>query len=95
MKYLCWYEFFSLCIFKAAPVWVAKPQDSHLEEGKPGYLHCYAQANPEPEVTWFRNNMMITPEVRYHTLTHTHTLVECLFSDMLMETLIIALFFVK
>ncbi|KAM9344883.1 inactive tyrosine-protein kinase 7 [Symphorus nematophorus] len=45
-----------------APVWVTRPQDSHLEEGKPGYLHCHAQANPEPEVTWLRNNMMITPE---------------------------------
>uniref|UniRef100_A0A8C9ZD38 Inactive tyrosine-protein kinase 7 n=1 Tax=Sander lucioperca TaxID=283035 RepID=A0A8C9ZD38_SANLU len=45
-----------------APVWVTRPQDSHLEEGKPGYLHCHAQANPEPEVTWLRNNIMITPE---------------------------------
>uniref|UniRef100_A0AAQ5XVL9 Protein tyrosine kinase 7 (inactive) n=1 Tax=Amphiprion ocellaris TaxID=80972 RepID=A0AAQ5XVL9_AMPOC len=45
-----------------APVWVSRPQDSHLEEGKPGYLHCHAQANPQPEVTWLRNNMMITPE---------------------------------
>ncbi|XP_042358231.1 inactive tyrosine-protein kinase 7 [Plectropomus leopardus] len=45
-----------------APVWVTRPQDSLLEEGKPGYLHCHAQANPEPEVTWLRNNIMITPE---------------------------------
>ncbi|TNN61326.1 Inactive tyrosine-protein kinase 7 [Liparis tanakae] len=45
-----------------APVWVTRPQDSHLEEGKPGYLHCHAQANPEPEITWLRNNIMITPE---------------------------------
>ncbi|AWP14284.1 putative inactive tyrosine-protein kinase 7 [Scophthalmus maximus] len=44
------------------PVWVTRPQDSHLEEGKPGYLHCHAQANPEPEVTWLRNNIIITPE---------------------------------
>lgn len=57
-----------MVLFTAAPVWVARPQDSHLEEGKPGYLHCYAQANPEPEVTWYRNNMMITTEVSYHTL---------------------------
>uniref|UniRef100_A0A7N6BEG3 Protein tyrosine kinase 7 (inactive) n=1 Tax=Anabas testudineus TaxID=64144 RepID=A0A7N6BEG3_ANATE len=57
-----------------APVWVAKPQDSHLEEGKPGYLHCYAQANPEPEVTWFRNNMMITPEDSRYKLFHNGTL---------------------
>ncbi|XP_071375712.1 inactive tyrosine-protein kinase 7, partial [Centroberyx affinis] len=45
-----------------APVWVTRPQDSELEEGKPGYLHCHAQANPEPEVTWLRNNMIVTPE---------------------------------
>ncbi|XP_063731521.1 inactive tyrosine-protein kinase 7 isoform X1 [Eleginops maclovinus] len=45
-----------------APVWVLRPQDSHLEEGKPGYLHCHAQATPEPEVTWLRNNIMLTPE---------------------------------
>uniref|UniRef100_A0A2I4BS68 Inactive tyrosine-protein kinase 7 n=1 Tax=Austrofundulus limnaeus TaxID=52670 RepID=A0A2I4BS68_AUSLI len=45
-----------------APVWVIKPQDSNLEEGKPGYLHCNAQANPQPEVVWYRNNMMISPE---------------------------------
>uniref|UniRef100_A0A1A8KU06 Inactive tyrosine-protein kinase 7 n=1 Tax=Nothobranchius kuhntae TaxID=321403 RepID=A0A1A8KU06_NOTKU len=45
-----------------APVWLTKPQDSNLEEGRPGYLHCHAQANPQPEVTWLRNNMKITPE---------------------------------
>ncbi|KAM6956510.1 inactive tyrosine-protein kinase 7 [Aplochiton taeniatus] len=45
-----------------APVWVTKPQDSYLEEGKPGYLHCHAQATPEPEVTWVRNIIVITPE---------------------------------
>lgn len=44
------------------PVWVTRPQDSQLEEGKPGYLHCHAQANPEPEVTWLRNNNLITSE---------------------------------
>ncbi|KAG7230076.1 hypothetical protein INR49_009796 [Caranx melampygus] len=26
------------------------------------YLHCHAQANPQPEVTWLRNNNMVTPE---------------------------------
>ncbi|XP_061600952.1 inactive tyrosine-protein kinase 7 isoform X4 [Cololabis saira] len=45
-----------------APVWVRKPQDSNLEEGKPGYLHCHAQANPQPEVTWLRNTNMIKAE---------------------------------
>uniref|UniRef100_A0A8C4IH83 Inactive tyrosine-protein kinase 7 n=1 Tax=Dicentrarchus labrax TaxID=13489 RepID=A0A8C4IH83_DICLA len=49
-------------IVATAPVWVTRPQDSQLEEGKPGYLHCHAQANPEPEVTWLRNNIRITQE---------------------------------
>uniref|UniRef100_A0A3Q0R4U7 Inactive tyrosine-protein kinase 7 n=1 Tax=Amphilophus citrinellus TaxID=61819 RepID=A0A3Q0R4U7_AMPCI len=44
------------------PVWVEMPMDRHLEEGKPGYLHCHAQANPQPEVTWFRSANMIQPE---------------------------------
>uniref|UniRef100_A0A3Q3FKF6 Inactive tyrosine-protein kinase 7 n=1 Tax=Kryptolebias marmoratus TaxID=37003 RepID=A0A3Q3FKF6_KRYMA len=43
-----------------APVWVTKPQNSNLEEGKAGYLHCNAQANTQPEVVWFRNYMMIS-----------------------------------
>lgn len=54
------------CLFAAHPVWVMRPQDTRLEEGQPGYLHCQAKASPEPEVTWLRNNLMITPEV-----THT------------------------
>uniref|UniRef100_A0A8C5FJS0 Protein tyrosine kinase 7 (inactive) n=1 Tax=Gadus morhua TaxID=8049 RepID=A0A8C5FJS0_GADMO len=45
-----------------APVWVKKPAESSLEEGKPGYLHCHAQANPEPVVIWMRNSMMISPD---------------------------------
>uniref|UniRef100_A0A669CIY9 Inactive tyrosine-protein kinase 7 n=1 Tax=Oreochromis niloticus TaxID=8128 RepID=A0A669CIY9_ORENI len=44
------------------PVWVDMPKDSHLEEGKPGYLHCHAQANLQPEVTWFRSSNIIQPE---------------------------------
>ncbi|XP_038594038.1 inactive tyrosine-protein kinase 7, partial [Micropterus salmoides] len=57
-----------------APVWVVRPQDSHLEEGKPGYLHCHAQANPEPEVTWLRNNIVITPEDMRYKLFSNGTL---------------------
>lgn len=56
----------SKCLFAAHPVWVMRPQDTSLEEGKPGYLHCQAKASPEPEVTWLRGNLMITPAV-----THT------------------------
>lgn len=50
----------------APPVWVDMPKDSHLEEGKPGYLHCHAQANLQPEVTWFRSSNIIQPEVGFH-----------------------------
>lgn len=56
----------SKCLFAAHPVWVMRPQDTSLEEGKPGYLHCQAKASSEPEVTWLRGNLMITPAV-----THT------------------------
>lgn len=42
------------------------PKDSHLEEGKPGYLHCHAQANLQPEVTWFRSSNIIQSEVGFH-----------------------------
>lgn len=62
----------SECIIAAPPVWVMKPQDTSLEEGKPGYLHCHATASPEPEVTWLRNNLMITPEVTYMAYFSKH-----------------------
>uniref|UniRef100_A0A3P9A7C4 Inactive tyrosine-protein kinase 7 n=1 Tax=Esox lucius TaxID=8010 RepID=A0A3P9A7C4_ESOLU len=44
------------------PKWVTKPEDSYLEEGLPGYLHCHTHATPQPEVTWFRNSIPITAE---------------------------------
>lgn len=47
----------------AVPTWLKKPQDSQLEEGKPGYLHCLTQATPKPTVVWYRNQMLIS-EVR-------------------------------
>lgn len=63
----------SACVSTAPPVWVMRPQDSYLEEGKPGYLHCHARANPEPEVTWLRNSIVITPEVSAQARYHAHT----------------------
>lgn len=51
----------------APPVWVTRPQDTRLEEGKPGYLHCQAEATPEPEVIWRRSNNEITSEVSLTT----------------------------
>lgn len=53
----------SLPVPLAVPTWLKKPQDSQLEEGKPGYLHCLTQATPKPTVIWYRNQMLIT-EVR-------------------------------
>lgn len=47
----------------AVPTWLKKPEDSQLEEGKPGYLHCLTQATPKPTVIWYRNQMLIS-EVR-------------------------------
>ncbi|KAJ8002291.1 hypothetical protein DPEC_G00178360 [Dallia pectoralis] len=44
------------------PEWVTKPEDSYLEEGHPGYLHCHTRATPQPVVTWFRNFVNITAE---------------------------------
>ncbi|XP_023654293.1 inactive tyrosine-protein kinase 7-like [Paramormyrops kingsleyae] len=45
-----------------APQWVTKPEDSQLEEGRPGYLHCHTTATPDPVVTWHRNQAPITAE---------------------------------
>lgn len=59
--------FISLLCFPPAPLavptWLKKPEDSQLEEGKPGYLHCLTQATPKPTVIWYRNQMLIS-EVR-------------------------------
>ncbi|XP_036403304.1 inactive tyrosine-protein kinase 7 [Megalops cyprinoides] len=45
-----------------APEWVTQPEDSQLEESRPGYLHCHTRATPDPEVTWSRNNQPISAE---------------------------------
>ncbi|KAF6115712.1 protein tyrosine kinase 7 (inactive) [Phyllostomus discolor] len=47
------------------PTWLKKPEDSQLEEGKPGYLHCLTQATPKPTVTWYRNQMLISEDSRF------------------------------
>uniref|UniRef100_A0A8D1W572 Protein tyrosine kinase 7 (inactive) n=1 Tax=Sus scrofa TaxID=9823 RepID=A0A8D1W572_PIG len=47
------------------PTWLKKPQDSQLEEGKPGYLHCLTQATPKPTVVWYRNQMLISEDSRF------------------------------
>ncbi|EAX04157.1 PTK7 protein tyrosine kinase 7, isoform CRA_d [Homo sapiens] len=47
------------------PSWLKKPQDSQLEEGKPGYLDCLTQATPKPTVVWYRNQMLISEDSRF------------------------------
>nr|KAF6507482.1 protein tyrosine kinase 7 (inactive) [Rousettus aegyptiacus] len=47
------------------PMWLKKPEDSQLEEGKPGYLHCLTQATPKPTVIWYRNQMLISEDSRF------------------------------
>lgn len=51
-----------MCV-TASPEWIVKPQDTHIEEGQPGYLHCHAQGTPEPRVTWYRKSVPISEEV--------------------------------
>ncbi|XP_039595048.1 inactive tyrosine-protein kinase 7 [Polypterus senegalus] len=47
------------------PEWVVKPEDTSLDEGKPGYLHCKSKAIPTPSVTWYRNGLNITGDARF------------------------------
>ncbi|XP_076831299.1 inactive tyrosine-protein kinase 7 [Brachyhypopomus gauderio] len=44
------------------PEWATRPQDTHLEEGLPGYLHCHVQTTPPAQVTWMRNTQEILEE---------------------------------
>ncbi|XP_027030761.2 inactive tyrosine-protein kinase 7 isoform X1 [Tachysurus fulvidraco] len=44
------------------PEWVTRPQDTEMEEGQPGYLHCQAQATPPAQVIWYRNLQEISEE---------------------------------
>lgn len=46
------------------PEWVTRPQDTEMEEGQPGYLHCNVQATPPAQVTWYRSMQEISEEVR-------------------------------
>lgn len=45
-----------------APQWVEKPQDTGMDEGRPGFLHCLSRASPEPSVSWYRNGIAISKE---------------------------------
>ncbi|KAM3930662.1 inactive tyrosine-protein kinase 7 [Leptodactylus fuscus] len=45
-----------------APQWVEKPQDTGMDEGKSGFLHCLTRASLEPSVSWYRNSNPISAE---------------------------------
>uniref|UniRef100_A0A8C3F6T7 Inactive tyrosine-protein kinase 7 n=1 Tax=Chrysemys picta bellii TaxID=8478 RepID=A0A8C3F6T7_CHRPI len=47
------------------PRWVEMPRDSQLEEGKPGYLHCLSKASLKPTVSWYRNGVSISEDLRF------------------------------
>ncbi|XP_051773698.1 inactive tyrosine-protein kinase 7 isoform X1 [Ctenopharyngodon idella] len=57
-----------------SPEWIVKPQDTHIEEGQPGYLHCHAQGTPEPRVTWYRKSVPISEEGSRYKLFSNGTL---------------------
>ncbi|KAI4885305.1 hypothetical protein NFI96_012264 [Prochilodus magdalenae] len=49
-------------IVTGPPEWTNKPQDTSMEEGQPGYLHCHIQTTPPAQVTWYRNLQEISEE---------------------------------
>lgn len=56
------------------PEWVNRPQDTEMEEGQPGYLHCRIQATPPAQVTWYRNMQEISEEKSQYKLFPNGTL---------------------
>ncbi|KAM9476533.1 inactive tyrosine-protein kinase 7 isoform 1-T1 [Clarias gariepinus] len=56
------------------PEWVSKPQDTEMEEGQPGYLHCYVQFTPPAQVTWYRGLKEISEEKSQYKLFPNGTL---------------------
>uniref|UniRef100_A0A672LGZ6 Protein tyrosine kinase 7 (inactive) n=1 Tax=Sinocyclocheilus grahami TaxID=75366 RepID=A0A672LGZ6_SINGR len=57
-----------------SPEWIVQPQDTHVEEGQPGFLHCHARSTPEPRVTWYRKSVPITEEGSRYKLFSNGTL---------------------
>ncbi|KAG8547264.1 hypothetical protein GDO81_028715, partial [Engystomops pustulosus] len=45
-----------------APEWVEKPQDTGMDEGRPGFLHCQTRASLEPSISWYRNGNPISAD---------------------------------
>uniref|UniRef100_A0A8C1L954 Protein tyrosine kinase 7 (inactive) n=1 Tax=Cyprinus carpio TaxID=7962 RepID=A0A8C1L954_CYPCA len=57
-----------------SPEWIVQPQDTHVEEGQPGFLHCHARGTPEPRVTWYRKSVPISEEGSRYKLFSNGTL---------------------
>ncbi|KAL7877960.1 hypothetical protein SRHO_G00046030 [Serrasalmus rhombeus] len=49
-------------IVAGPPEWTNRPQDTSMEEGQPGYLHCHVQTTPPAHVIWYRNLQEISEE---------------------------------
>ncbi|XP_063774816.1 inactive tyrosine-protein kinase 7 [Pseudophryne corroboree] len=47
------------------PEWIEKPQDTGMDEGKSGFLHCHSKSSLEPSVTWYRNGIPISKDSRF------------------------------
>uniref|UniRef100_A0A671PRM0 Inactive tyrosine-protein kinase 7 n=1 Tax=Sinocyclocheilus anshuiensis TaxID=1608454 RepID=A0A671PRM0_9TELE len=57
-----------------SPEWIVQPQDTRVEEGQPGFLHCHARGTPEPRVTWYRKSIPISEEGSRYKLFSNGTL---------------------
>ncbi|KAG9468727.1 inactive tyrosine-protein kinase 7 [Eleutherodactylus coqui] len=44
------------------PQWVEKPQETRMDEGRSGFLHCLSRASLEPTVSWYRHGNPISNE---------------------------------
>ncbi|XP_063300275.1 inactive tyrosine-protein kinase 7 [Pelobates fuscus] len=55
------------------PEWIEKPQDTNMEEGKSGILHCLSKASLEPTVNWYRNGISMSKIIRSHGISTSAT----------------------
>lgn len=46
------------------PIFREKPQQLAIEDSKPAQLQCYAVGDPQPNIQWFKNDMVVTESKR-------------------------------
>lgn len=46
------------------PIFREKPQQLAMEDNKPTQLQCYAVGDPQPNIQWFKNDMVVTESKR-------------------------------